>query len=117
MDKNDSYEELRRIFKNLGITEEDLFGDKLDDLTRHLIRSISKEARKPGFGDGIEVSYGIDDPGPGVGYVKLACDDVVSISDTQAFASMCHVASAIEAYVQNGKIVIELTYSNAQVNN
>lgn len=117
MDKNDSYEELQRIFKDLGITEKDLFGDKLNDLTKHLIKSASKEARKPDFGDGVEVSYGIDDPGPGVGYVKLSCEDVISISNTQAFASMCHVASAIEAYVQDGKIVIELTYSNAQLDN
>ena len=117
MQNDDSYEELQQIFKDMGITEEDLFGDNLDEFTKKLIKNISKRARDHEFGDGFSVSYGVDNPGPGVGFIKFSADDVVSISNTKAFASICHVANFVEAYVEDGKIVIEMTFSNTQLDN
>ena len=104
------YEELSQIFQKFGITEDYLYSmlDCLGDDARKLVKDLEARLSKGDIGNGYNVYSGVDDPLPGVGFVRLQGDKIV-ITNTKVFAGICMLCHDVDLFLEDGKPVIEFT--------
>ena len=104
------FEELSRIFQRFGITEDYLSSmlDNMSEEAKKLVDVVSDRLSNNDIGSGYNVYSGIDDPLPGVGFVRLQ-GNKIAITNTKAFAGICLLCNDIDMFLEDGKPVIEFT--------
>lgn len=114
MDDFDAFDALSELFKDLNITEEDLekISRPLDDDRVQLVKDIAGKL-SDGVGEGFDVSYGIDSPFPGTGYIKIV-GERIDIRNTREFADACASSGDVDMFLENGKPAIEFTIHNKE---